>query len=157
MRSVAPSAAPSVADLVRSKMAEVGVDSGRELGRRCGLSKDTATAILSGKRPSPSEPTLRKLADELGLSIQALRQAAGRARGERTPFVVPGWWDGLPLEQRDVLYQMALALRRVNEVPSPIGGNIVGRSPTPRASSPWAARHDDPDGSRVNPVFSDTQ
>lgn len=155
MRSVAT--ASSVADLVRSKMVEVGVESGRELGRRCGLSKDTATAILSGRRPSPSEATLRKLADGLGLSIQALRQASGRARGERTPFVVPGWWDGLPLEQRDVLYQMALALRRVNEVPSPVGGNIVGHPPTSRASFPWAARHDDPDGPRVNPVFSHPQ
>lgn len=154
MRSVAPSVA-TVADLVRSRMDDLDVRSGREMARRCGLSKDTATSILSGRRPSPSEATLRKLADGLGLPIQALRQAAGRARGERVPFVVPGWWDSLALEQRDVLYRMALALRRVNEVPSPSEGNIIGHIPTRGDESPWAARHDDPNSPRVNPVFSD--
>ncbi len=152
MRSVR--AVSSLAEVVRNRMDVLGIDSGRELSRRCGLGKDTAMSVLAGRRLSPSEATLQKLANGLALPIQQLRLAAGRPRGERTPFVVPTAWDGLTLPQRDLLYRTAAALLQVGDS-NQDGSDTVGYVPTLGGRQRFAARYDHPDGAHVNPVFRD--
>ncbi len=153
MRSVKTT---SLAELVANRMPAMGIESGRELAVRCGMGKDTALSILAGRRPSPTEPTLRKLADGLALPIQVVRQAAGRSRGERTPFVAPKAWDGLPSAHRELLYRMGSALLQAS-TPSLVGGDIVADISTHGRQSRFAARHDEPNARPVQAIFRDGQ
>lgn len=144
----------SLAEVVSDRMGVLGIESARELSRRCDCGKDTARDVLSGKRPSVTEATLRKLADGLGLPIQVLRRAAGRGAGERSPFVVPESWDALSVAHRELLCRMAGALLQTAH-PIWVEADPVAGIPTVGAQTRFAARHDHSDGGHVKPVFDD--
>ena len=142
-------------DLIRDRLHTLGVDhvSARALGRRCGISKDTARFVLTGQR-HVREATLQALAGGLGLPIQALRRAAGVQEGERAPFVAPPEWDRLTHPQRQALYAVAAHLLGTDRT-SPVGGARNASSATDGQVARFAARKRRPNGSIPSAVFDD--
>jgi hypothetical protein len=123
-------------------MDELGLTSPYAVSRRCGVAHDTVRLMLTGRRAT-SEATLQKLADGLGLPVQALRAAAGRPSGERRPFVLPPEAQQLDQHQREVVLAMIRALLQASGR-SPNGSVEVAHNATLRAVPPLAGRLRDP-------------
>ncbi len=99
----------ALADYLRDRMAQVGVDSARGLAARVGIAPQTAVRLLGGVG-TPSEATLRLIADRLPAPLPRLRRLAGLPGGDLGPFRLPDWADQLTGPQRDVVVGVARAL-----------------------------------------------
>lgn len=95
---------------IRQAMDQRGLTSLRDVTKQTGVAHEAVRRILDGRIATPTEQTLKKLADGLGLSLTKLRELAGRPRGETTPFTLPREFDQLTMRQRRVLLEVGFAL-----------------------------------------------
>jgi transcriptional regulator with XRE-family HTH domain len=84
----------------------------RAFSRLAGIPYATASRLLEGSR-SPTEETLKKLADNLGLSYNKLRRLNGM-RPATEPFVLPRQADRLNMRQRRLVTNLVLELANEN-------------------------------------------
>jgi len=73
-----------LADFVSKKRNEAGLTS-KELAERSGLSPAYISRLEKGDFPSPSLPSVKALADGLGLTLQAFLQEAGLLNNKERP------------------------------------------------------------------------
>jgi transcriptional regulator with XRE-family HTH domain len=99
----------NLGDYIRHGMAQRGLSSYRDVQRATEVWPETVRRVIHGMQ-TPSEETLRRFADGLGLSIIRLRELAGRSPGETTPFVPPKEFDQLDHKQRRVVLEVGFAL-----------------------------------------------
>lgn len=74
----------NLAHLVSSKRKEAGI-SAKQLAERSGLSPAYISRLEKGHYPSPSLPSIKALADGLGLSLQVFLQEAGLLNNTERP------------------------------------------------------------------------
>lgn len=84
----------------------------RALERLAQIPYSTARNLLDGRK-KPTEDTLRKVADNLGLSYDKLRRLAGM-RPAVEPFVLPSQADRLNMRQRRLITNLVLELASEN-------------------------------------------
>lgn len=74
----------SLADFVASKRKEAGLTS-KQLAGLSGLSPAYISRLENGEYPSPSLPSIKALAEGLGLTLQAFLQGAGLINNTERP------------------------------------------------------------------------
>jgi transcriptional regulator with XRE-family HTH domain len=74
----------NLAHLIASKRKEAGLTS-KQLAERSGLSPAYISRLEKGDYPSPSLPSIKALADGLGLTLQAFLQEAGLLNNAERP------------------------------------------------------------------------
>lgn len=131
-----------LADYIRARMDERGIDKPTELARQAGLVHETVRRIFNGDG-RPSETTLAKIADAVGGSLAQMRLLNGRPAGEPEPFVLPPEANQLTQRERQVVLAMVRALLQASDRgavtetdhdqsgPTPSAPRLVGRLRTP--------------------------
>lgn len=84
----------------------------RALERLAQIPYSTARNLLDGRK-KPTEDTLKKVADNLGLSYDKLRRLAGM-RPAAEPFVLPSQAERLNMRQRRLITNLVLELASEN-------------------------------------------
>ncbi len=79
-----PSSETKIAKLVTQKREQAGL-SARELAERSGLSPAYISRLENGEYKSLSLPTVKELADGLGLTLRAFLEEAGLLNNEERP------------------------------------------------------------------------